>query len=402
MDNKFFINQINENPELQNTDLKQINKKTDFSLDYTHPLNEHIIFETGYNFSNKNLLNDFYSESYNYNKTEWAEDTALSNKFNYIQQVNSIYLNVNTKFKSVKIQAGVRAEYTNNSQNNKNRHEYFDIFPSINLSKEINNHFTVYANYNRRINRPTVKMLNPFTDEYADILNIHKGNPNLKPEYVNSYEVGNQFIFNKFSGFGSVYFRDINHAISRIKSATNDSALVVSFMNLDKAKLFGGELAIVYKPLKWWSINIASNIFYTNLNGEYDNNKINNSKVGWNANILNKINIFKGFGLQISGYYRSKLPSVMGTYMERYYMDIAVNKKILKKKGQLVFRVTDVFNTYRYRLDIDAIDENNYRYSQINKRKNESRYFILSFIYNISGKKQKKKKENFFLEGFAK
>ncbi|GAH54045.1 unnamed protein product, partial [marine sediment metagenome] len=52
----------------------------------------------------------------------------------------------------------------------------------------------------------------------------------------------------------------------------------------------------------------------------------------------------------------------------------------------------------------DAIDDNNYRYSQTNRRKNESRYFILSFIYNINGKERQKKnqKENFFLDGFDK
>ncbi len=404
MNNKCFFELINDNPELQNTFSEQLNKNTHFSLDYSHPINDSILFETGYNFNTKDLLNNFYSKNYNYNSKEWIEDASLANKFNYIQQINSVYLNINGKLKFFEFQAGVRAEHTHNLQNSDNENEYLDFFPSVNLSRKLNNHFTVFAGCNRRINRPTIKMLNPFTDEYADVLNMHKGNPNLKPEYVNSYELGNRFIFNKISGFGSVYFRDIDQAISRIKSASNDSALFVSFINLDKAKLFGSELAMSYKPYKWWSINIGGNIFYTNLNGEYENNHINNSKIGWNASVLNKIKLSKDFGVQLSGYYRSKLPSVMGTYIERYYMDIAVNKKILKNKGQLVFKITDIFNTYMYGLNLDAIDDNNYRYSQINRRKNESRYFILSFIYNINGKEQQKKKhkENFFLEGFDK
>ncbi len=404
MNNGFYPELNDIYPELQNTDSKQLNKEADFSLDYSHPLSDSILFEAGYNFNTKDLLNDFYSESYNYNAAEWTEDTALANKFNYIQQINAIYLNINTKLKCLEIQAGVRAEYTNNSQNNKNEHEYFNLFPSINITKKLNNHFTVFAGYNRRINRPTIKMLNPFTDEYADLLNMHKGNPELKPEYVNSYEVGNRFIFNKFSGFGSVYYRDIDQAISRIKSASNDSALVVSFMNLEKAKLLGGEVAISYKPFKWWSINTGGNIFYTSLNGEYENNQVNNNKIGWNASVSSKIKLPKDFGFQLSGYYRSKLPSVMGTYIERYYMDIALNKKILKNKGQLVFKISDIFNTYKFGLDLDAVDENNFRYSQTNRKKIESRYFIMSFIYNINGKEQQKKnqKENFFLDGFDK
>jgi len=104
----------------------------------------------------------------------------------------------------------------------------------------------------------------------------------------------------------------------------------------------------------------------------------------------------------VSGYYRSKLPDVMGTYIERYYMDMALNKNILKDKGKLIFKISDVFNTYRYGLDLTGMDENGHEYSQNNRRKNESQYFILSFVYNIEGKEKQKKKTNFYLESFDK
>jgi len=404
MNNQFYEELTTVQPSLQNTYSSQLNKKLDFSLDYSHPINDSILLGFGGDFTSNDYLNDFDADNYNYTSQEWVEDTALVNNYNFIQQISSLYFDANIKTKFIEIQAGLRAEQTNNSQNNKNKHEYFDLFPSLNLSHELNNHFTFFGGYNRRINRPTIKMLNPFTAEYADVLNMHRGNPNLKPEYVNSYEVGSRFLFKKFSGFGSFYLRDINHAISRVKSASNDSALFVTYLNLQKAKLLGGEVAISYKPNKWWSINLGANVFYTSLKGEYGNNKVDNSKVGWNANILNKFKLPKSFAFQVFGYYRSKLPSVMGTYIERYYVDMAISKKILKNKGELVFKVSDVFNTYLFGLDLDALDANNFRYSQTNRRKNESQYFILSFIYNINGKEKKKKKQktNFFLDGFDK
>ena len=83
-------------------------------------------------------------------------------------------------------------------------------------------------------------------------------------------------------------------------------------------------------------------------------------------------------------------------------MDIALSKKVLKNKAQLIFKISDVFDTYKFGLDLDAIDDNGYRYSQINRKKNESRYFILSFIYNINGKEKQKQKENFYLDDFDK
>lgn len=404
MNNTFYPELISENTELQSTYSKQINKETDFSLDYVHPFNDSILFETGYNFNAKDLLNDFNSNSYNNNSGEWINDPAIANEFNYIQLINAVYFNLNARLKYFEIQTGLRCEHTTNSQNNTNNSEYIDFFPSVNFSRKLNKHFTVFAGYNRRINRPTIKMLNPFSDEYADLLNMNKGNPDLKPEYVNSFEIGNRFVYHKLSGLSSVYFRNIDQAISRLKSASNDSALFGTFINLDKAKLIGGEIVLTYKPYEWWNINSSSNIFYTHLSSEYGNNLFNNSKTGWNLSISNNFKLPENFGFQLSGYYRSKLPSVMGTYKERYNVDLAFNKKILKSKAQLIFKISDIFNTYKFGLNLDAIDDNNYRYSQTNRRKNESRYFILSFIYNINGKEQQKKnqKENFFLDSFDK
>ena len=228
--------------------------------------------------------------------------------------------------------------------------------------------------------------------------------PELKPEYVNSYEAGSRFVFKPVSGFFSVYYRNIDKAISRIKFATNDSAFVGSFKNLDKAKLFGSEFATSFKPFQWWNINTSANIFYTFLTGEYGYNDVNTSKTGWNINISNQLRFPWNTGFQLSGYYRSKLPSAMGVYKERYYIDLAVNKRIFKEKGEVVFKISDIFNSYTFGHDINAVDKNNYRFSQSNTRKIESRYFILSFYYNIDGKKQQKqgKKEDFFLDDFNK
>ncbi|RLD91388.1 MAG: hypothetical protein DRJ09_01375 [Bacteroidetes bacterium] len=403
MRNKYYDEPSNTNSELQNTFSKQVNKQTNFSLDYIHPVNDSLKFETGYNFNGKDLMNDFDSESYS-NSGEWISDTALVNKFIYNQLIQAAYVDVNAKFKYFVLQVGLRGEYTSNKQNNEYADEYIDFFPSVNLSRKMNEQFSIFVGYNRRINRPTIKMLNPFSDEYADLLNTHKGNPDLKPEYVNSIEIGSRFVVSKFSVVGSIYYRNINQAISRVKSALNDSALSVTFINLNKAKFVGGEISLNLKAFDWWKINSNSNIFYTSLLGEYENNLINNSKIGWTFNISNSFKLPHDFDFQVSGYFRSKLPSILGTYKERYYVDLAVNKKILKNKAQLIFKVSDVFNTYIFRLDLDAVDENNYRYSQTNRRKNESQYFVLSFIYNINGKEQyqKKQKEKFFLDSFDK
>jgi len=388
--------------DYQNTYSDQLNQTGDLSLDYSWDISDSSIFESGYYISHEDLLNDFRSESYDFSEENWQADTALDNQFHYLQNIHAAYINYESQLRYFNLQIGLRGEYTTTNQFVKAKEEYFDLFPSVRLSKKLDEHFKLFTSYNRRINRPILKMINPYTNEYADILNMHIGNPDLKPEYVNSFEVGSQFSSNKSSAKVSAYYRHIDQAISRVKYATNDSALLVTFMNLDQAQLFGGELTYSLKAIKGWQINANANIFFTTLIGIYGPNQINKSHTGWTASLKNQFKLPWKLQMQFNLYYKSQLPDVLGTYMERYYADLAFSKKVLKNKGKFIFKISDVFNTYHFGLDLIGLDENGYHYSQTNRRKNESQYFILSFVYNFSGKEKKKKKENFYLEEFGK
>lgn len=402
MDNVFYPGSPPEMKEFQNTDARQLNKEAVFSANYEHPVKDSVHLEAGYRFSYKDLLNEFTSESLDIPLGIWKDDTALDNTFHYIQHINAAFIDLKVNFRHFDLQAGLRGEMTFNEQLDERKENYLDLFPSLGISKALGDVTSVYISYNRRINRPTIKMLNPYTNEYADILNQHNGNPDLKPEYVNSVELGSRFVRGRFSGSLAVYYRNIDQAISRVKSASNDSALLVTFMNLDQAQLLGGEISFSIRAFAWWNINGNANVFYTSMHGEYGPNKIDRNHTGWTGNLSNSFKLPAGIGLQLNAYYRSPLPDVMGTYIARYYVDMAVNKKIFGDKGKLVFKISDVFNTYRYGLDLTGIDENAYAYSQRNRRKNESQYFILSFIYNIDGKEKQAKKTNYYLESFDK
>lgn len=386
----------------QNTNSEQLNKIGDLSVDYVHPFGDSLRLESGYHYSQSNLRNDFSSESYDAKRQEWQSDTALNNVFHYVQQIHAAYAEIDWKLKIIELRFGLRAEYTTNELLSKPKDDYLDFFPSLQISRKMSEHLLLFLSFNRRINRPVLKMINPYTNEYADILNMHIGNPDLKPEYVNSAEAGAQFFSEAVSGSVSVYYRNIDQAISRVKSASNDSALLVTFMNLDKAQLLGTELSLNIRPVKWWQIGANANIFHTNLKGAYDPNLIDRSHTAWTGNVSNSFKLPWKMGMQFTFYYRSELPDVMGTYLDRWYADFALNKKILKDKGQLIFKISDVFDTWRYGLDLTGTAESGYVYHQSNRRKNESQYFILSFVYNIAGKEKKEKKSDYFLEGFAK
>lgn len=402
MNNEYYSALWVSTTELQNTYSRQHNRESYLAIDNVNTLGSNLKLESGFQYTARDLMNDFSVEDLDRQTDQWIVDPGLSNVFDYSIDIEAAYLNLNYQVKKFSIQMGLRSEWTQTIQEDSDDQNYRALFPSASLLFHVHDHLDIYSGYNRRINRPTIKMLNPYTYEYADVLNRHTGNPSLQPEFVHSFEVGARSVSEKWTGSLSIYYRNIDQAISRVKSAANDSALVVTFMNLEGAKMAGAELFLSIDPFPFWQMNGSINLFRTQMTGTWENNQIDQLRDAWNLNLTNRFKLPYQLQLQLITYYRSKLPDVMGTYQERYYMDLGLSRKIMKNKGKLVFRISDVFNTYRYGLDLDAIDENLFHYSQRNRRKNQSQYFVMSLTYNFSQQKEKKKEDSFFLERFGK
>ena len=66
---------------------------------------------------------------------------------------------------------------------------YKNVFSTLHTSYKLNDNHELQLNYSARINRPEGDDLNPFP-EYQDPLNVHSGNPYLKPEKIHSIESG--------------------------------------------------------------------------------------------------------------------------------------------------------------------------------------------------------------------
>ena len=64
---------------------------------------------------------------------------------------------------------------------------YWNLIPSINVSKSLSKTWTIKGGYNRRIQRPGIQFLNPNVNE-ANPTNISVGNPYLDPELTDNFE----------------------------------------------------------------------------------------------------------------------------------------------------------------------------------------------------------------------
>ena len=152
-------------------------------LDYAQPLNNGVKLETGIKSSlvKTNNVSNFYNLSNNH----WLTDSTLSNAFNYSENINAAYLNLNKKFGKWMVQAGVRLENTNykglqSSLSQKSdssfSRNYTSLFPTAFISYEMNGNNQFALSIGRRIDRPAYQELNPFIG-FIDKYTYSTGNP---------------------------------------------------------------------------------------------------------------------------------------------------------------------------------------------------------------------------------
>ncbi len=351
-------------------------------VDYVQPLTNKSKIETGYKSIIEDIYSNYQNDFYDINGG-YYRDTISSNDFGYKQQIHAAYGIYSGEFKKLTYQGGLRFEYAQTSFNIKDdindyKNTYQNIFPSVHLAYGFTESSEFTMSYSRRVNRPSMRALSPILN-YSDPYNIKVGNPYLKPEYINSMEVGYSHKFKKFSVLGSVYYKMIEDVIKRYKSVNDSTGIaLVTYKNLTSGTNYGVELVVNLKLVKWMKINLSSNFFRTIIDGSNAEGDLSNDALGSSNKLMAQFRLPKGFSAQLSGMYRTPITVPQGSIDAMYWSDVSVKKKILKGKGTLGLRLSDIFNTRKFNINIS-----DYNFTQEMHFQRDSRVLYLSFSYNF-------------------
>lgn len=368
-------------PRAQNTISDNNNKELDAKLDYVLPINDSLEIEAGLRTTIENIDNDFYSASMT--NGVFYPDTNLNNVFTYEQSVYAGYVTIGKQFNKIGVKAGARLENTiidatlkNTNENNKQ--EYLSLFPSLHMSyKPKETGGEVQLSYSRRINRPNTWEVNPFTS-FTDPYNLRTGNPNLRPEYIDVYELGYLKFWEKFNFNASTYFRQVNDKKQRVTNLTDDNVFVTMPENIGKTYITGGEATFGYKPYKWWRNNMTANLWSANLNSTTGTNFTKHT-YGWRLQYTSNVTLNKGWSVQVRGQYSGKQTDAQGIRAARYSLNFSVSKSVLNKKGRITLNVNDVFNTRAWIFDSNNLGGFSYN----TDRRWASQSIRLSFNYSF-------------------
>jgi len=355
--------------------------------DYVLPLSGKKVFETGVRSTLRTIENDFtVRESSDGN--DFAILSRFNNDFEYIEDIYAAYLMFGNEIKKFSYQIGLRGEYSDIEANLKltndnNSWEYFNLFPSVFLSYKHKKGVDFQLSYSRRINRPSYRYLLPF-QTFSDARNLWSGNPELQPEYTDSYEFGYLKYYEKGSLFSSIYYRYRTGVISRITVADAQGFTVRKPVNLATQNNIGLEINGSYKFSKKYSLNGNLNFFRAITDGSFEGQTLDNDIFTWSGRAVIKAELLPKVDFQGSFRYRAPQKSIQGERKSMYFLDLSAGKDVLKGKGTVVASIRDVFNSRRRRSIVDT--ETLYSESDFQWR---ARQFLLTFSYRINQKKKR-------------
>lgn len=324
------------------TDFKEA--KYTFNLDYTKPFSDQLTLETGAQYVIQDVSNDY--AVIDLKDGEWVEDPRQTNIFEYDQKVFGLYGTGAYEGDKWGVKLGLRLENTDLSTlllntDQSNNQNYTNLFPSAHTSYKFTEKFSLQAGYSRRIYRPRLWDLNPFFN-IRNNFSIRTGNPDLQPEFTDSYEVTSIYNLGKVSLNVGVYHRYTTDVVERVSTFENN---VNTFkpMNIGTDRATGIEFNGKYIPTNWLSFNGDLNYNYFNRQGVLESTSFDFNADQWSGKVTSKLKLPSQIDFEITGHYQSKLKTVQSEISGNLFADLGLRKKIMKGKGVLNFSVRDIF-----------------------------------------------------------
>lgn len=328
-------------------------------VDYVNPLTDKSKLEAGLKTTISHSSNTYNLYFLN-DSGEYIYNPQLSTDYNSVESVYAGYVQYADQLGKFSYQLGLRGEdyvYSGSIPNQgltfKPESDKLGLYPSAYLTYKFSDYDQLQFNYTRRVDRPRFWQRFPFIN-YSNPLALTRGNPDLKPEYTNSFELNYNKILGQTNFMVSLYFRNTNNMITNYTEPYNHSAdTTISYaINAHSNNVYGGEFTVQTQFTNWWNVTGDFNLFQTNINANVKSQDFSNSRFSWFGKVTSDMKLPADFSLQLQGNYNAPVPTPQGTTKEFGYVDVGIKKSFFKKKNlTATLTMADIFNTREREFD---------------------------------------------------
>ncbi len=341
---------------------------TDFNIDYVRPL-KHGRIETGTKFRWRYIPTNMrffpgQNSPLDVNAAGWAK---------YDEIIPAVYGNYVYESKKFELEAGLRLEYVNlnytvNPDHNTYKsdgYNYLQPFPSLRLGYNVSDKSKFSFFYNRRVDRPDEGDIRIFP-KYDEPEVLKVGNPGLRPQFTQSFELGYKDNMSKGYFYTALYHRRTKDAITRIGTTVPGSNIIYNiFQNAKNAFNTGIEMIFSRDVSKAFSFNINLNGYHNTIGAFTVQNQYptpvtfsagKETNYSGNAKLNAVFHLKKSLDIQFTSIYLAPDIIPQGKIAERFSIDLGAKKAIQKGRGELFFNASDLLGTLHIKKEINGSD----------------------------------------------
>jgi outer membrane receptor protein involved in Fe transport len=268
--------------------------------------------------------------------------------FGFDESIYAGYLQANRSFGKLDFQAGLRGEISERTidvlATGRSSNRFDAIYPSAFALYNFAPGTSVKAGYSRRVNRPQASALNP-VPQFDDALIVDRGNPDLRPEYIDAVEFTFQFMY---AINVSPFYRRTTDVIRRrvfFDPATGITTL--TSQNLDVATTYGTDVTLLgqFGPVRGM---VSGSAYRAVTDGGSAETGVMSDAFIWSLRSGIQIRPREGTEVQLFGFYRAPTKTEDGRISGFAVTSIGVRQQLIRERLSLSARLNDVLNTTRF------------------------------------------------------
>lgn len=135
-----------------------------------------------------------------------------------------------------------------------------NLFPTLHLRHALSKRLDLTISYSKRIDRVPVQYLRPYPS-VEDVVTIFQGNPYLKDQSIDAYEINLHYRRKKLDAGVILYNRETRELWSKSYAADADGVSVYMYVNAGRSRDSGAEFDLSTPIVRRVKLNVSVNLF---------------------------------------------------------------------------------------------------------------------------------------------
>jgi len=289
---------------------------------------------------------------------QWQDNPDLANSFAHKEYLKALFMQSQYRLSDrLNIDLGLRyenAEFESVASstigdNATIERSYHNLFPNMTIGYAFAEQQNLSLHYNRRVNRPNFRDLNPFV-EFNDPYLYEKGNPTLRSEFINNLELTWTF---KNAYSLNMFYSMSEDPITKSYNLVGENIAVVMPLNLADAYRLGLRFNAANITLaRYWQVQANANLVYKSFAWLSDVTQKTNKRLTPSLQLQNQIKLPFKVNFEVNGFVSGSSVEGQARISSIWSINTGLRRTMFQDKFTLYIYANDICKTNRPRIHL--------------------------------------------------